>query len=338
MDKTIAELAEGKRVLFITTKNEDYIRNTQEAQLLEETALSVERIASASKSYIKRILFVWKELLTYKMSKTDVVFVGFSPQLLLPFFLLGKFSKKTVVIDFFVSVYDTFVNDRQKFRKKGILARFSHWLDSYIIKKADLVIVDTDTDKEYFSEEFGGETQKFQTLYLKADERLYYPREQKKAEHLKDKFVVLYFGSILPLQGVEVILEAAKLLKQENGIYMQIIGPIPEGYTKPIQDNIEYIDWLSQEMLAEHIANSDLCLAGHFCANIGKAKRTIPGKAYIYAAMEKPVVLGDNLANRELFAESRDIRFVKMGDAEALKNVILDMYQQRTDNVRGMLY
>ena len=35
----------GKKVLFITTKNLDYIRNTQERVLLEEQALSLEEEA-----------------------------------------------------------------------------------------------------------------------------------------------------------------------------------------------------------------------------------------------------------------------------------------------------
>lgn len=326
MNKTITELVHGKRVLFITTKNIDYLRNTQEMQLLEESAATVDKIYADSKSYVKRILIVWKKILTYPMTKVDVVFAGFSPQLLLPVFFIGKFAKKTLIIDFFVSVYDTFVNDRKKFKEKSMIARFSHWLDAYIIRKADCVIVDTNADKKYFREEFGGEESKFQTMYLKADENIYYPRVQQKPQHLKDKYVVLYFGSILPLQGVEVILDAVKLLKEEKQIQVQIVGPIPDGYEKPIQENVEYIDWLSQEMLAEQIANSDLCLAGHFCAEIEKAKRTIPGKAYIYAAMGKPMILGDNVANRELYTEGNDIRFVKMGDAEALKEAILEMH------------
>lgn len=327
MNRTLEESVRGKKVLFITTKNIDYIRNTQEIRILEEYAASVDKIFSSQKSYVKRILAVWKAVLTYRMSDAEVVFVGFSPQLLLPFFLLGKFRKKMVIIDFFISVYDTFVNDRKKFRKKGLLAGFSHWLDSYVINVADSVIVDTNADKEYFQTEFGGNRDKFETLYLEADKTVYYPRKQNKQEHLKDKFVVLYFGSILPLQGVDIVLEAVRLLKGEERIYFQIIGPIPKEYDKPVQDNVEYTNWLSQEKLAEAIASSDLCLAGHFCAEIDKAQRTIAGKTYIYAAMHKAMILGDNRANRELFEESETIRFVKMGDAVALSETIFSMCQ-----------
>ena len=89
------------------------------------------------------------------------------------------------------------------------------------------------------------------------------------------------------MQGVDIVLDAVKLLQEEKKIFFQIIGPIPKKYNKPIQDNVEYIEWLTQEQLAEYIANADLCLAGHFNGEINKAKRTIPGKAYIYSAMKK---------------------------------------------------
>lgn len=320
------DIVKGKTVLFITTKNIDYLRNTQEIRMLEENAEFVKKIYSNQKNYAFRILDVWKKVLFYKMSDIEVVFVGFSPQLLLPFY--NKFSSKTVIIDFFISVYDTFVNDRKKFGSKSIAAKFCHWLDKYTIKRADHIISDTKEHQKYFQSEFKGEENKFETLYLEADSTIYYPRKQNKTDRLADKYVVLYFGSILPLQGVDIVLEAVAKLKDEKNIQLQIIGPISSKYNKQEQDNIEYIDWLNQEELAKYIANSDLCLAGHFCSTIDKAKRTIPGKAYIYHSMKKPMILGDNLANRELFEESADVKFVKMGDSEALKNAIIEKYQE----------
>ena len=95
-------------------------------------------------------------------------------------------------------------------------------------------------------------------------------------------------------------------------------------------DNIEYIRWLTQEQLAEYIARADLCLAGHFNADIEKASRTIPGKAYIYHAMQKPMILGDNPANHELFDSDSDTIFVKMGSAEALSEAISDFFWKHT--------
>ena len=60
---------------------------------------------------------------------------------------------------------------------------------------------------------------------------------------------------------------------------------------------------------------------------IEKAKRTIPGKAYIYEAMQKKMILGDGCANRELYHEDERHFFVEMGNAEALANTVKHVYE-----------
>lgn len=317
------ERVKRKRVLFITTKNIDYIRNTQEIRILKNNAESVEILHSSKRKYISRIFEIWFKLLFKSLREIDTVFIGFSPQLVLPFFK-WRLRRKDIIIDFFISVYDTLIHDRKKFKDNGIAAKLCHEIDSVTLKSADYVITDTNVDARYFIEEFQSDKDKFETLYLEADQSIYYPREQHKRQDLKNKFVVLYFGSILPLQGVDVVLDTVRLLKDEKDMFFQIIGPIPKKYSKPIQENVEYIDWLSQEELAEHIANADLCLAGHFNGEIDKAKRTIPGKAYIYSVMKKKIILGDNLANRELYTKNEEnVSFVEMGNAKSLAEKII---------------
>lgn len=310
-----------KKVLFVTTKNVDYIRNVQEINFLKRYARRTKVLYSDQKNYAARILEVWCKLIVSGRNY-DVIFIGFAPQLVAPFFL--KYGNKEIMIDFFVSVYDTLINDRKKFSRHNPIAGLCRWVDAFVIKKADLVITDTKADAEYFIHEFRGEREKFKTIYLEADKRIYYPRKQQKRHDLADKFVVLYFGSVLPLQGVNIVLNAIEMLRDEKNIFFQMIGPISRKYQAPVQDNVEYIDWLSQEELAEYIANADLCLAGHFNRDIDKAKRTIPGKAYIYENMGKNMVLGDNKANREIYGLSDKVFWTEMGNAEALAKVIMN--------------
>lgn len=109
-----------------------------------------------------------------------------------------------------------------------------------------------------------------------------------------------------------------------------MIGPISVKYNKVKSDTVTYYDWLTQEELAKQIAIADICLAGHFSADIGKANRTIPGKVYIYQAMGKPIILGDSDANKELFAENnQDIYFVERGSSEQLKKMIESIYHEK---------
>lgn len=319
----------GKNVLFITTKNLDYIRNTQEISLIKEQAASCAVIGSPDKHYFSRLLTVFFSTLKVSTSEFDTIFIGFAPQLILPLFR-WKFKKKYIIIDFFISMYDTLCHDRKKIKPDRTAGHFLHFIDQITLSYADLVICDTNAHGRYFTEEFGVSSDKLYTMYLHADTSIYHPLPDCRPAHLKDKYIILYFGSILPLQGTSIVLESMSLLKENKNMFFYFIGPVKNRQELcPVSDNIVYIDWLSQEQLAQYISQADLCLAGHFNAKIAKAKRTIPGKAYIYQAMNKPMILGDNPANRELFQQNPRTAFVEMGNAGALADTILAFYEQR---------
>lgn len=328
------DFLENKKVLFITTKNLDYIRNSQEIALLKGETDALTVIGSPEKSYAKRLAHVWRRLLGVRMKEYDAVFVGFAPQLIVPFW--RRLRKKELTIDFFISMYDTFVCDRKKFKAGSLPARLLKRLDQKTLKLADHIITDTKAHGRYFVEELGADSAKETVLYLEADQTIYYPRKQEKQPDMQDKFLVLYFGSVLPLQGVQVILDAAQLLADRKDILFHIIGPVGKELKKPESGQIRYTEWLSQEKLAEAIAQADLCLAGHFNDQIAKARRTIPGKAYIYRAMEKKMILGDNPANHELFddGDSQAV-FVKMGDPGALAGAVEKQAEEWRQTLSG---
>jgi glycosyltransferase involved in cell wall biosynthesis len=312
----------NKKVLFITTKNTDYIRNTQEIAALTEAADSVTVLGYADKSYIKRLLFICFRLLFMSLRPFDAVFVGFAPQLILPFFG-WRFKGKLVAEDFFISLYDTMVCDRKKFKDGSLPARVMHHFDEKTLNRAEIIIADTGAHADFFAKEFRTDRRKIRVQYLEADKTIYYPHKAEKSAEFKDSFTVLYFGSILPLQGTETILECIKLMK-DSGIAFDFIGPVSEAEIEKCKGcKVKFTPWLSQNVLSDRIAAADLCLAGHFNAQIAKASRTIPGKAYIYEAMGKPMILGENPANHELFSEDGAHFFVGMGDAAKLKDKIL---------------
>lgn len=313
----------GKNVLFITTKNIDYIRNTQEIEALKCVAAKVEVLGSASGSYIARLFFIYIKLLFMGLGSFDAVFVGFAPQLILPVFN-WRFKGKLVAEDFFISVYDTMVNDRRKVTESSWAAHICKRIDEKTLSCADIIVADTRAHAKYFSNELGADEKKLCVVYLEADKSIYFPRWIPKQPSFVGKFIVLYFGSILPLQGTETILECVNLMKDCNDIVFDIIGPVSESNREKYKDcNVHFTQWLTQNDLADRIAAADICLAGHFNATIGKASRTIPGKAYIYEAMGKPMILGENPANHELFEEDAAHFFVQMGNAEKLKEKIL---------------
>ncbi len=315
----------NKKILYIATKNSDYLRLTQEIRILRENGNEVTVISSPEKSYPKRLLYVYRKLLGVKMRDFDMSFIGFAPQLVIPVFG-RKLRKKPIAIDFFISMYDTLCFDRKKFSPKSLAGKLLKSIDRKTLRFADMAICDTKAHGAYFCEEFDFAPEKMSVLYLEADKSIYYPREIAKNQD----FTVLYFGSVLPLQGVSVILDAIELLENESGIKFVFVGPLGDSNVRKGEKITEYIDWLSQEKLAEKIAQADLCLAGHFDSEIMKAKRTIPGKAYIYRAMCKPMILGDNDATHELYSESDEgIYFTEMGSPEKLAELILKIKNEQ---------
>lgn len=320
-------LVKDKRVLFITTKRLDYIRNTQEIRLLEQCAASFHIIGSNEKTYFFRLCHVYLMLLFTSAKSYDTIFIGFAPQLILPFFS-WKFHGTYQMIDFFISLYDTFCFDRRVFTPDSLAGRLLHLLDAYTLTHADTILCDTRCHANYFSEEFHADRKKMYLLYLAVDSSIYYPMHVPKPKNAAGKKVILFFGSMLPLQGYEIILDAFYKLRNRPDYYFYFIGPLPDSLKSKVQDmpNLFLTDWIIQNELARHIAFADLCIAGHFSDTIAKASRTIPGKAYIYRAMKKPMILGDTPANHELFTADENTIFVPVGSASAITDAILRFF------------
>lgn len=318
----IKNKVKNKKVLFIATTYRDYLRIQQEILLLKLDAKHVYTIVSNSKSYLLRLIYVYLRSVFF-FKKVDVVFIGFAPQLVLPF-LKWRFINKHIIIDFFISLYDTMVMDRKKFSNDSLMSKVLKYFDELTLRWAHVVISDTQQHANYFINDLGCNQDKVYTLYLNADKQYYHPKTIKKPAEYNGKYIVLYFGTVLPLQGTDVILKAINLCHNINIFYI-MVGPLDS--SKCTNKNVKFINWLSQEELSNAIAYSDLCLAGHFCEDIDKASRTIPGKAYIYEAMNKQIILGDNKANRERYPDCYNaIKFVKMGSPNALHEIILQSY------------
>lgn len=146
----------------------------------------------------------------------------------------------------------------------------------------------------------------------------------------KDKFVVLWFGTVLPLQGIDVIIKAAKILEYNKNIKFYIIGNTKKLNVKEEEhENIEFLGWLQDNIIARYIKSADICLAGHFALENPRANREIPGKAFTYKAMEKKMILGESEANREIFKEdNKKIFYVERGNYKKLADLIEKIYDE----------
>jgi glycosyltransferase involved in cell wall biosynthesis len=254
----------------------------------------------------------------------DIIFIGFFGQPLVP--LIEKICDKPIIFDAFLSAYDTLCFDRKKFSPNSIFGRFLYRLDEYSCRISDKVLLDTNAHIDYFTRTFDLDEKKFQRVFIGADDSVFYPRKMKK----HSGFIAFYSSTFLPLHGAEYIIKAAKILEGREDIMFRIAGGGPT-YNNIVKNarktglkNIDFIGWVANRELPDEIAQSDVCLCGHF-SNIDKAKRVIPGKCYESMAMRKPIVVGDDVANRELFNNKNNAMFCKVADASSLADSILEL-------------
>jgi glycosyltransferase involved in cell wall biosynthesis len=175
--------------------------------------------------------------------------------------------------------------------------------------------------------EFGVARSKFVPVPVGADESLFYPRSGPAGDGIE----VLYYSSYLPLHGTQAVVEAANLLRERTVIAFTLIGSGPEQpqveelARKYRLANCRFIDWVPFEELPGRIAACHIFLGGHFNAHNAKARRVVPGKVYQGLAMAKPTIVGECEANQEWCRHGESAYMVRMGDAEALADAILEL-------------
>ena len=253
----------------------------------------------------------------------DVMVVGFPGQGMAIFAKL--ITRKPVVLDAFYSMYNTIVEDRKLKSKYSFVALYNYFLDWLSVRVADKVFLDTNEHIAYFVEKFGANPKKFFRIWIGADDDIFVPRLKKEP----DKFVVGFHGTYIPLQGVNYIIEAAKILEDQKDIEFLLIGNghLLEATKKQVGDlglkNVRFVEErVPQEKIADFIAGMDVCL-GIF-GDTNKTQLVIPNKVYECAAMEKSVITADTPAIRELFDEN-DLFLIPAADPRAIARGVLKL-------------
>ena len=176
----IQQIVKGKRVLFVTHKTAGYIRNSQELRILRKFANSVVTITADAKltwtKYFSSIVKILFKLLFIKRKKYDVIFLGYLPQFIVPI-IYPLFKNKILIIDFYISLYDTLIFDKKLLSKRNPLAKIVKWIDIRTVAKANYYVVDTKAHEEYFKNIIKTKSEKTIVLYIEADRTIYFPHK-----------------------------------------------------------------------------------------------------------------------------------------------------------------
>jgi len=311
------------KVLFTCADKPTISRNLFHRQLLKKHFEYSECVSSA-KGYVKRYPSILLRLFPQMLGK-DLYYVGYMGHFLVP--LMRLFTKKPIVYDFYLSLYDVMCNDRKIFKPDSFFGRLIYFFEKRSLDSADFVIVDTNKLIETLSKEYGVAKSKFVRVPLTINEQNVYPKEVAR---YSDSFSVLYVGSYIPLHGTPVIIEAARIL-QEMGddTKFLMIGQGPdlkqckELAQKYNLKNIEFKGYMPLEELSNYYNACDINL-GLF--NSGeRANSVVLNKTNDAFRVGRPHLTLKTDAMEECFRDNFDIFFVEDIKPETLANRILEI-------------
>ena len=305
------------RILYFGTYNPDYSRNRVLIKGLRANNTEVFECHVSAKDKLRYLKLAWQ---FFKSNRFDFMIVGFPGQEIM--FLAKLLTQKPIIFDAFTSHYGGYILDRQYYSKTSWRAKYYRFIDTWSCKLANLVLLDTNAHIDFFVKEFKLDRKKFLRVFVGTDSDVFYPREALKN---MDKFLVHFHGHYIPLQGIKYIIEAAKLLENEN-VHFNIIGG---GQTLKNDlklserlniHNISFIDPVPYEELPVLMAQADVCL-GIF-GDSPKTDLVIPNKVYEAMAMGKAIITADTPAIRELLNDKENVLFCRKADARDLADKI----------------
>ncbi len=302
---------------------------------LEGAASPVRAVRLALGLLLIHLRLSWRFL---RMPRPDLLLVGYPGQLdLYTARLLATLRGVPLVLDAFVSLYDTMVDDRGLVRAGSAKARLLRLIDRSTCMLADAVLLDTDAHIEYFTAQLDLPRSKFIRVLIGEDDRVFTTGGEEQPAGGRERLEVLYFGSYIPLHGLATILDAARLLQSTSrgdAIRITVCGrgqltpELQREYPAGSLPGVRFIDqWLTYRELIPLIEDADVCL-GIF-GTTGKAGRVIPLKVYAALAMGKAVVTGDTPGSRELLRHDDTALLIPPGNAPALLDALLRLETDR---------
>ncbi len=228
-----------------------------------------------------------------------------------------------------------------------ILIRMSEWLERFLYRGADRVMVNS---PGFIAHVEGRGARHVELVPNGADPSMFDPSDDgdafRKSHNLKGKFIVLYAGAHGLSNDLDVVLEAAHLLKDTPLVQIVLLGDgkeKPRLITRAAQmglKNLTFLPPLPKRRMPEALAAADACLA--ILKPLEAYKTTYPNKVFDYMAAGRPVVLAIDGVIRRVVETAGCGIFVPPGEARALAEAIralaADPEQAREMGRKGRRY
>ncbi|MFO1264403.1 MAG: glycosyltransferase [Rhodoferax sp.] len=309
----------------------DYVRaRTLRAGLAAISDIKVLVLKNRYRGVLRYLEIAWKLVVIRWKHNPDIYLLTFRGYEILPWLLLLARGKK-VIFDEFINPIEWVAYEHKLLSPHGFVCRVLSSFYSFLLKHCDAIVTDTKSHAKLSACLSNIPESKYFTIHVGTDESIFAPATRIAPEN-SNVFRVFFYGNILPLHGLDVILDAALQLRSYADIEFLLIGgraPHASQVEQAVRSGarIIYKQFVPFEELASHIHRASICLAGPF-GNTLQARHVITGKAFQFLACASPTIVGDNLAS-SVFSDKRNALIVPQSDSNALSDAILWGYMHR---------
>jgi colanic acid biosynthesis glycosyl transferase WcaI len=157
---------------------------------------------------------------------------------------------------------------------------------------------------------------------------------------LDNRFVVMYAGNLGLTQGLEQVVEAARLLEEEPAIRMVLVGDgaakgsLEQSVERAGLRNVQFIPFQERELLPWVLASADVSLN---TLRKGMGTDSVPSKCYSIMASGRPIIasVDEGSDTWRAIQQAGCGLCVEPENPRALAGAILDLF--RTDGYRARL-
>ncbi|WP_447732994.1 glycosyltransferase [Rhodanobacter soli] len=318
----------------------DYIRSQSLLQALGNCSHIELLIARNRNMGVKRYAETWRALCQLRKAHSpDIYLLGFrGHEMFWPVRWLTR--EKPLVFDALMSPSAALREENKAGWLGRLLAPVMHHLERSILQRADLVLTDTTQHAAFYETQFGLPKEKILVIPVGAVETGASSEATEEIEATEAPFNVLFYGSMLPLHGIDIIVSAAAQLS-DLPIHFDFVGGNAQ-QAQRLQDlcttygvtRYTHRFWVPlDELIAVDIPRTDLCLGGPF-GGTPQARRVITGKTSQCLALGKATIIGA-IDEDTGFVDKHNCLLVPQADATALATALRWSFAHR-DTLPGI--
>ncbi|MET0779882.1 MAG: glycosyltransferase [Candidatus Saccharimonadales bacterium] len=269
--------------------------------------------------YIEVPLRILKARFTGGIDAYVITFRGYEMLL----YMRLTFVRKPIIFDEminFVEYYEEHGKLKAGTTPDNLLRRFYRWQ----IRGCRYILADTQAHADFSAEVTGVPKDNFVSVPIAADETIFFPNATKPDP--SKPFTVFYYGNgMTPLHGLQYVLDAAVLLKDNPNIQFNLVGghekaerACAEAVAKGA--HVTYEKWIPFEQIPDRARTAGLCLGGPFGKTL-QSQFVVTGKATQFMAAGAPVLIGKNKVSG-VFKDKENCLLVPPADTQAIVDAI----------------